>query len=109
MQVVGSYEHRIGLVVGMPLPCVKLFIATHESLDCHVSRFHIAGNIARRVLGGGRVEQDGVDLAGDVSFQAAHGLLRDFPFAGEASRQPEDRFEHAAFRLIVARLRQSFS
>jgi hypothetical protein len=45
MQVVGSYEHRIGLVVGMPLPCVKLFIATHESLDCHVSRFHIAGNI----------------------------------------------------------------
>jgi hypothetical protein len=45
MQVVGSYEHRIGLVVGMPLPCVKLFIATHESLDCHVSRFHIAGNM----------------------------------------------------------------
>lgn len=44
MQVVGSYEHRIGLVVGMPLPCVKLFIATHESSDCHVSRFHIAGN-----------------------------------------------------------------
>jgi hypothetical protein len=44
MQVVGSYEHKIGLVVGMPLLCVKLFIATHESLDCHVSRFHIAGN-----------------------------------------------------------------
>ena len=31
-------------MVGMPLPCVKLFIATHESSDCHVSRFHIAGN-----------------------------------------------------------------
>lgn len=30
--------------------------------------------IARRVLGGGRAEQDGIDLAGDVSFQAAHGL-----------------------------------
>lgn len=28
----------------MPLLCVKLFIATHESSDCHVCKIHIAGN-----------------------------------------------------------------